>query len=44
MFSGISVECYAIFNRRNDFFFKLKIGFQNRKPDFGFQTGFPVFD
>ena len=37
-FSGISPQWYAIFDRKNDFKKKLKTGFQNRKPDFGFQT------
>jgi len=39
IFSGISVQHYAIFNRRNDFLkINSKTGFQNRKPDFGFKT------
>jgi len=37
--SGISPQRYAIFDRRNDFKkINSKTGFQNRKPDFGFQT------
>src|SRR6218665_4142026 len=37
--SGISPQQYAIFDRKNYFKKKnLKTGFQNQKPDFGFQT------
>src|SRR6218665_3005190 len=38
IFSGISVQCYAIFYRKNDLQINSKTGFQKRKPDFGFKT------
>jgi len=44
MFSGIASQRYAIFDRKIDFKKNVKTGFKNRKPDFGFKTGFSVFD
>jgi len=37
IFSGISSQHYEIFDRKIDFK-KTKTGFQNQKPDFGFET------
>ena len=36
--SGISSQCYKIFDMKIDFPKNSKTGFQNRNPDFGFQT------